>query len=283
MNIIDANLDQTQFNRMFQDLGDVVDQDGEEFLRDETARLAEECARQLSSRGENNKGQLSKDIRSVFAPLPAKMLPEKHRHGNGMVWLAAGPSYLIGVKPLRYHDTDSVEDMRHLFYKSKGHLPVDRRVELGVKETHGWDFKKHAAHGGQHVYEMQRLMVKRGAYKQFQALLKSHFGRLEASFADTARILRGGGAKVRAYVSRHFPSKTNITDQAGLANKGYPKMEFGSIAPGVENFEPYIDAALAVRTQKMMMRYNLILNGYDKDLVKSNSPRRQAKTVSGIE
>jgi hypothetical protein len=60
----------TGYNRIFHGLADVVEQDGPDFVLDETARLAEECARQLSMRNPTNKGQLNRDIRSVFAPLP---------------------------------------------------------------------------------------------------------------------------------------------------------------------------------------------------------------------
>ena len=131
------------------------------------------------------------DVRSVFTPMPLDPLPPSKRDGHGMKWLIAGPSYLIGVKPLRYHVEDSVEDMEHLFYRSKGTLPQERFRDLGTHGGHGWNPRKGRAHGGQHISEYQRLVVKRNVYRQFVARLKSHYGRLQASFAQTARILRG--------------------------------------------------------------------------------------------
>jgi hypothetical protein len=265
---------------MFAALREIVPQDAREFLVDETARLAEECARQLSQRGSKDRGGLVKDIRSVFSPLPQNALPESRRNGHGMKWIAAGPSFLTGVKPLRYHVDDSVEDMRNLFYKSKGLLPVDRRTELGIHgHSHLWNFKTHAAYGRQHVYELQRLVVKRKVYSDFVRQLKQRYGRLEASFAKTAQILRGGSAKVKAYISRHLNGEPlpNITELAGLSTANFPKMQFGSSAPGVVEFEPYIQDAIEVRVNKMEQRAKLILSHYARDVADSIAPRRAAK------
>lgn len=280
--LITCNVDMTGFNRIFHGLADVVEQDGPDFVRDETARLAEECARQLSMRNQTNKGQLKRDIRSVFAPLPSNAFTDREKiDGHGMKWLAAGPQYLTGVKPLLYHVDDSVEDMLHIFWRSKGTLPVDRTKEIGVHELKASTrYARRATRGHQKVYELQRLVVRRGTYKKFVATLKKRFGRLEASFAYTAELLRSGTARVSAKIRRHFPSQTNITDAAGLADKSYPRMEFGSFAPGVTGFEEYIENALAVREHKMVDRYNLIINGYSKDVQAGIAPRRHAKETA---
>ena len=53
--VITMSVDTSRFTKIFQDLGDVVEQDGVDFVRDETARLAEECAKQLSLRTSRRK------------------------------------------------------------------------------------------------------------------------------------------------------------------------------------------------------------------------------------
>lgn len=278
--MITCTIDKLRFDEMFLELQKVVPQDAVAFVRDETARLAEECATQLSQRRGGKK--LSTDVGKVFSKLPTNAFTDPGKiNGHGMKWLSAGDHWLYGVRPLRYHVEDSVEDMRNLFYKSKGMFPVERRIELGTRG--GYLIEERNLKGRyvtrrrnhQTVYEVQRLVVKRGVYNDFIRLLKSHIGRLEASFAQTAQLLRGR-AKVKAYVSRHFPSRTNIHNESGLSNTGAPGMTFGSFAPGVDGFEEYIDTALAVRVTKMEQRWNLIVGGYCKEMSMSLPPKRMA-------
>lgn len=286
--MITCKVDMTRFGIVWKALKEVVPQDAVEFVKDETARLAEECAQQLSLRGSKDRGGLNRDIRSVFAPLPKNAFTDPSKiNGDGMKWIAAGPNYLTGVKPLRYHVEDSVEDMERLFYRSKGLLPADRTSEIGIHgHSHLWNFRKRQAYGRQHVYELQRLVVKRKTYDAFKKKLKLRFGRLEASFAVTAKILRGGTAKVKAYIARHLAgseSLPNITELEGLSKVGAPSITFGSFAPGVTGFEGHIDDAVAVRTTKMEMRYELILSGYAKEASATIAPTRSARRVAVID
>lgn len=284
-NTATCKIDTTIFKSMIAALREIVPQDAGDFLRDETARLSEEVAKQISRRTPKNKGGLNKDIRSVFAPRPKNLLPLDAQHGTkGMRWLAAGPNYLTGVKEYRYHDTDTAQDMLKLFYKSKGHLPVDRYRDLGERKTGHWDFKARTGRN-QHVSELQRVVVKRGVYKQFQAMLAARYGRLEASFALTAKILRGGSAKVKAYIARHLNGEKlpNITELSGLGNKPSPSLQFGSYAPGVEGFEDEIQTAVNIRVDKMVRRAELIMNDYAKDISANLNPRRAAKRIAGSE
>ena len=128
---------------------------------------------------------------------------------------------------------------------------------------------------GQAVYEVNRYVVQRRQLKQFISVIESHIGRLQASFAQTAQYLRGR-AKVKAYVSRQFPSRTNIHQPHGLSNTTAPGVTFGSFAPGVENYESAVDIALAVRTEKMYQRWQLIISGYAKKMSASIPPNRMA-------
>lgn len=275
----------TLFQQMFAAIRAIIPQDEKEFLVDETARLAEECARQLSYRSAHKKGSLDKDIRKVFSPRPKRMLPIANQMGShGMRWLSAGINELQGVKEYRYHDTDTAADMARLFYKSK--LPEERRKDLGIHGHSGkWNFRENKAYGIQRVYELQRIVVRRGVYQEFRRDLQARYGRLEASFALTAKKLRGSGAKVKAYISRHLNGEAlpNITDLSRLGLKGNPSISFGSFAPGVEGFEYEIQRAVDFRVDKMERRHALILNDYVKDVNASRVPRRASGRIGGIE
>lgn len=273
------------FNQMFAAIRAIVPQDEKEFIVDETARLAEECARQLSYRQAHKKGSLDKDIRKVFSPRPKRMLPLSSQSGTkGMRWLSAGPDFLLGVKEHRYHDTDSAADMAKLFYKSK--LPEERYKDLGTHGQSGkWNFRKGKAYGSQKVSELQRIVVRRGVYQQFRRDLQARYGRLEASFALTAKKLRGTSAKVKAYIARHLTGEAlpNITDLTRLGQKGSPSITFGSFAPGVEGFEFEIQRAVDIRVDKMERRHALILNDYVKDVNAGRAPKPAAQRLGGLE
>jgi hypothetical protein len=278
---ITCSVDTSVFNLMMAALREIVPQDAAELLCDETARLAEECAKQLSLRSVRKKGGLDKDIRSVFAPMPKHLLPEKNRNGKGMTWISAGPESVVGVKPWRFHDTDSAQDMMKLFYKSKGTLPEERKVELGVHgESHLYNYKAKKYFGKQRVYELQRVVVRKSALREFRNNLRARYGRLEASFAKTAKLLRGSTSRlVKAYIAKHLNGEAlpNITDLTGLANKISPRMEFGSFAPGVEGFEGEIQDACDVRVEKMEKRGQRILNAYAKQISAGQIPTVFAK------
>jgi hypothetical protein len=281
-----CTIDKIRFDEMFLELSKVIPQDAVDFVREETARLAEECANQVSQL-KVNKGGIGRDVRKVFAPLPKNAFTDpKKINGHGMKWLSAGDTWLIGVKPLRYHIEDSAGDMRNLFYKSKLAMPAEKRIEIGVHGGQIAEIKKGGRYktvntGKQRVYELQRLVVKRGTFKKFIQLLESHIGRLQASFAQTAQYLRGR-AKVKAIVSRHFPSQANIHQPDGLANTTAPGVTFGSFAPGVENYETAVDLALSIRTDKMFQRWQLIISGYAKEMNFAKPPVRMAAITEGI-
>ena len=283
--IITCDVDMSNFNRMFSTLAAVVPQDAHEFVRDETARLAEECSRQLQMRNRRNqRDRIESDVKKVFMPMPRLFSESSKMEGNGMKWLYASPNALVGVKPHRYHPMDTAEDMRRVFYKSKGTLPENRWEEIGKMRI-----KRRATrfHGRiihhQRIMELQRNVVPRSSFQQFVNSIRERLGRLEASFAQTAQILRKSTARVPVYISRHFPIKTNVTRLDGLANTERPSIEFGSMAPGIEHFEEYIHDAIEVRLYKMTQRLRLILSGYSEDVARSISPRRRAQIVAAIE
>ena len=134
---ITCSVDTSVFNLMMETLREIVPQDSADFLKDETARLAEECARQLSSRA-RNKGGLNRDVRGVFRPMPKKVFPEHKMNGTmGIKWLYAAPNALVGVNASRFHDQQSAEEMLKYFYKSKTSLPKNAYLEPGVLNRTG--------------------------------------------------------------------------------------------------------------------------------------------------
>lgn len=282
---ITCDVDMSIFNRMFQTLAEIVPQDAIEFLRDETARLAEECARQLKQRNRGNQEKrITADVKQVFRAMPKKIFKDSRSDGNNMRWLYASPAILLGVKPYRFHDIDTVKDMENVFYKSKGTLPKPAYVELGqIAMTQRATRYRGRIVKYQHVMELRRNVVPRSSFTGFIAAIKAKQGRLEASFAYTSHLLRGGGAKVDAFIKKHFPSRTNVTNLEGLGNKTSPRIEFGSFAPGIEHFEQFIHDAIEVRLYKMEQRYRLILSGYAEDVAQSISPRRRAKALANSE
>jgi hypothetical protein len=251
------------FERVMQDLASAVKQDAAEYVRSEAARLSDECANQLSRRGKNGgEHTIAKDVKSVFMPEPGQIFQDHRKDGTTLTWLYATPYDLIGVSSLHDHRQDSVDDMLTVYYPIVGKMPVERRALLGVRRTSLRTTKHGHKIASQRVQEVQRLLVAKSAYKRFAALLMSHKGRLEASFADTARKLMGK-SNAPARVRKHFPSPKNITnDRTG--NLSFPTVEFGSTAPGVTRFVPLIENAIRVRTQKMKLRLQHIVGSYGR-------------------
>ncbi len=283
---ITCTVDSSEFNLMMATLRKIVPQDAAEFLRDETARLAEECARQLSNRA-RNKGGLSRDVRSVFRPMPKVFKQKSKMEGTaGMKWLYAAPNALVGVTASRFHDDHSAEDMLKYFYKSKGTLPQNAWSEIGTIEIKARATRFHGRiPKHQHVMELRRHVVPKASYGKFFQLMKAKYGRLEATFAKTSQILRTGSVKLKAYITRHLhdANLANITELMGLANKNAPSIQFGSYAPGIENYDAEIENALAIRVDKMERRFKLILSDYSEDVLRSVAPRSAAKRFGVIE
>ena len=269
------------FERVMQDLASAVKQDAAEYVRSEAARLSEECATQLSRRSKTGgEHTIKKDVASVFLPEPGQMFTDHRKDGSTLTWLYATPYDLIGVSSLRDHRADSVQDMLNVYYPSVGKMPVERRALLGVRKTSMRTTKHGHRIASQRVQEVQRLLVAKAAYKRFVALLMSHKGRLEASFADTARKLMGKSNAPRR-VQRHFPSPKNITNDR-TQGTAFPSVELGSIAPGVSRFAPFIENAIRVRTQKMKLRLQHIVGSYARSK-KAGRITPAAKEITTVE
>jgi hypothetical protein len=273
-----TTVDISGFERTMLQLKSVVQQDTQTFVRDEAARLGEECANQLARRGKSNHNSLRKDVASVFMPEPREVFSGNKSNGAVLNWLYATPYDLYGVKPSQDHRMDSVEDMNSVYRSALQSPPAEKIETLGFRRTsvrvnkHGHEISR------QSVKRFTRMVVKRRVYERFVKMLISHFGRLEASFADTARKLKGT-AKVSKRVSRHFPSEKNITIDS-TSDVTAPSVEMGSRAVGILQFKPIIENAIRVRMEKMKLRMGHIISGYSRSKKRGQiTPQAQEQVV----
>lgn len=276
-----ATFDMTGFETVMADLANAVRQDSGEFVKDEAARLSEECVTQLVRRGiKGGEHTIKKDVASVFMPEPDNIFTDSRKNGSSLTWLYATPYSLTGVPLELDWRNDHEEDMKRVFYSSMGTFPEERKKFLGDRKTSTRTTKSGHKVSAQKVYQVQRRLVLKESYRKFVALLLSHKGRLEASFADTARKLRGS-AKVRVKVSRHFPSPKNITRDY-TSNSIAPSVTLGSTAAGVGKFLPYVQEAIRSRTTKMRLRMEMIVTGYANSK-KTGRIRAQSRIISVVE
>ncbi len=256
-----ATFDISRLELAMRDLVVSAKQDAVEVVRSESARLAEECATQLSRRGrQGGEHTIKKDVASVFMPEPGNVFEDHRKNGSGITWLYATPFDLVGILPEYDRRNDSIQNMLLDFYPSLNQMPAERRTQIGTIGTSRRNTKYGKKISSQRVLQVQRLLISRANYRAFVALLVSHKGRLEASFADTANKLRGS-AKVPAKISRHFPSPKNITRDM-TADSSRPFVEFGSRARGVTGFEIFIENAIRVRAIKIKQRVKYLVKGY---------------------
>ena len=268
---------------MMADLASAVRQDSGEFVKDEAARLAEETVTQLSRRGRASGGEhtIKKDVASVFMPEPDSIFTDSRKNGSSLTWLYATPFDLTGIDPVLDWRNDGPEDMARVFNSAKGTFPDSRRLLLGTRQTSTRTTKGGHQVSQQKVYKVQRRLVLKDSYRQFLTYLMSHKGRLEASFADTARKLRGSAKGVSSKITRHFPSPKNITIN-NTANPIAPSVTLGSTARDVGKFVPYVQEAIRVRTVKMRQRMELMVGGYGSSK-RSGGIRPQSRIISVIE
>jgi hypothetical protein len=226
-------------------------------VKDETRRLAMECAR-VPNPKQRLKLQraIKRDIGSVFLAMPKDPLKGKARHGHEMEWLVAGPNFLFGAPPsqiLTGQESNAVlaaGGVKALLYKLRGKLPEHKYTETG-------------SHGKQKVQIANRVIVARAVLTRLFNSIKKNIGKRDASFAETAKLL--GETKIPASTSAHFPTKHNITRAGELTNPESPAITFGSNAHGVRGLKPKVERAVKTRQLKMSSRIRMILNGYARD------------------
>jgi hypothetical protein len=223
-----------------------------QLLRNETKQLAMEIGRAPNARQKARaEKSIKRDIGSVFLARPAQTLPQEKQGGGDMVWLEAGPNFLIGASPLSVLSDENIGNAeKSIYYKLLGKFPQAKYTELGKR-------------GVQHVKRINRVVVGRGVIARLFESIKAKVGKGAASFAETASAL--GESKIPSAVRKHFPTNKNITQLGGLSNVDNPSVTFGSRAKGVGKMAGRVNRAVKVRGKKMAYRLRLIISGYSAD------------------
>jgi hypothetical protein len=233
--------------------------------RNEARLLALEISKRVGPRNKSRKElNVRREVSRVFAPKPREMFSKQKQGHSNMQWLVASPQFLIGIK--RDHvftGESSNEQLFRAFLKAPG-------LSLGKKYT------RIGSHGEQAVYEMNRIMILRGAFNNFVRFVQKRIGIMRASWvADAKKIDPMKPAASPDWVSRHVPgNRAQIVYLNGLKNLESPSITFGSNAVGIEKFTESIRFAVKVREKKMAARLKLIISGYAKDVAKGIRPGR---------
>jgi len=201
-----------------------LQRDPRELVRQQAGILSRELSEAAAPRSKKAlERSMEKDIKQVYAPAPRHMLPVAHRKGKGFVWLMATQWNLTGVKPYDYHLEDSVEDMKRLFHKTK---PRGERYEnLGIRKQSTASLVFRVAGQGkspQLVRRLNRIVVKRGVYKEFLSWMKTRAGILGGSWVVSWNVLQPKGRKPPAYKFRHVENGTakgTYIDGLGIPGK----------------------------------------------------------------
>lgn len=199
--------------------------------------LARELAEGAAPRSKSAlERSIEKDVSKVYAPAPRQMIPMAHRQGKGFVWIMATPNVVMGVKPNDYHLDDSIEDLTRLFHKTN---PRGNRYEqMGARrETLGNAIMRAArSRGAQKVVRLNRIVVRRGVYRDYITALKKRAGILGGSWVIAWPVLQPKGRTPAAYKFRHVEDGTaRGTYIDGLGIPGFPKFSLVNRAAGCEN------------------------------------------------
>ncbi len=245
------------------------DGDLHRLLKIEAGQLAWEISKQV---GPKKKETLEKAVEReakqfiTSKPVFSNLEPDQQYSSTGdFTWLAAGPSFLLGINDEDNQVGASADDALQFIRagqrsggRGKAYLPI----------TNGQG--AHWMRGGQHLMRLNRTRVSSAAYSGAIRKIKDKFGQLRASFAYTASKLIPGKA-IPEWVSRHFATRAGgkaLFNDSGLTSQLEPFIEFGSTAPGVETNSRTVAAiANAVETRKYITRSKLekILRGYAYD------------------
>lgn len=198
--------------------------------------------------------QAVKDTKKVFfagreggKPLDIFFGPKAQ--GKGMRWLYAGPKYVVGVFPDDFRPSISGTEMqREMNELRRGHFRGAAWHEVGKRGT-------------QHVYRVNRTVVRRGDLSNLRKQVVNSFGKLKASFAvdwEKFRIAR----PLRRWIARHVPTAKGRTVDMSKAPDD-PYVEIISSARGVssERALKAIRAAVRKRTGAMLADLRNQLNG----------------------
>jgi hypothetical protein len=259
-----AVIDLSGLNSQFQALQDALigagqDGDLQTIVKDEGRLLSWEISKQLGpqekARGE---AKVYQDAKRTYAPGPLQAFPQSKRNGasgdSGLTWLYAGPTFLVGAEMENIQPNLSATAMRKDQATNKKRITGKAWLDIGRR-------------GKQAVLKWNRVIVTRGAFDSFVRSKEERVGRMRATFAYAAHML--GHSRIPGWISRHFQKVSTdgraIYDASKLQNKVAPSLQFGSGAPGIDNFTDMIVNGVERRSHLMSAKIAGIIAGYSAD------------------
>jgi len=240
--------------------------DVRKFIEVESGLLAQDIAQSLGPKSEKSGAvPIEQDMNKYLTVKPAfeNLEAEDRSEGTGdMDWLAAGPTVLSGI----YKDDDQIKE------GATGVAAIFRYEQKNLPDGRGPSYL--AIGGGrgiQHVQRVNRIRVKKAAFRAALKILSLNLGLLKASFAYTASRLLSHRKTLPQFVMRHIASSAQgraILNDSGMANNASPVMEFGSTSIGVESnpkIAARISEAVKNRRQVMSAKLKKIIKGYIYD------------------
>ncbi len=228
--------------------------DASHVVADEARLTAVEIANQVAPKDfDSGKRKLERDTKGFLAPQPFENIDESRRGNSGVEWVTAGSNFLVGISSDDYKGWLSADEASKVLHDE------ERKGHRGAK------YQTVGLRGKQHVMMIDRAVMTQGVIDSTLAKLSRRIGRLKASFWETAEKISAGKSRAPSFVSRHFPTKTNICNLSSLSDSQSPSITFGSNATGVGHSHEKIKRALEVRKRKLAARLKHILTGYARD------------------
>ena len=261
--MITASIDIGGFNRMLSAMQNAIvgtSQDSGIMLdvaKSEVKGLSLEINHRLGPTTlESARKYIGKDVRKTFAVGPSSAFTgEKRGGGSGIVWLQAGPEWLVGTK--NDNPYPSIDEMlKALRSDQKRGGRGNKYLFVGMR-------------GRQHVKELNRWAVSRERIEALVQRIMERVGRMKGSFAMAAHKLGFHG--LPKWVTKHFDS----LDSSGVGvyrlvieGNQLAYIEFGSRAPKVvsnNKIQQSIREAILARRRIMNEKVKKILSGFAYD------------------
>lgn len=248
----EIHVDTTRLNQVLLDLQEALGTAGQpadlsDIVRDETRRLAEAIVRITPPKSRKlGMDRIEKDLKSIFSEADIETIDEigsEHGLTNIDTWI--GKKEKIHLKWGRIDPTGARIKENH-----RESMKTGRVLGRVLKEKEGiWRAK---------------YIIPRGMRSPYVKQVQKHVGRWKATWAKVAVDL---GSKVVSWIGDHIAGNPKaISDTKGLMDGSFPKVTFGSRAPGVRRQEALIKDALRIRQEAIRKRIKIILSGYAKDV-----------------
>lgn len=267
MSAVVAQVDLTGLNTVLRGIQNALIGMGEsgdaaQLVKQTTRLLSKDIADSMPPKNlQRLKKSIAGDVSKVFAQIPAKPFPSAQRGHGDTVWLYPTTNVIVGVSRKNYRpEQTNVDTLQRMMYPRPE--AISKYSDVGM-------------HGKQHVQIINRIAIKREAYKRLVKYLQDRGGRMKASFYKTFLALDGKG--IPAWIAKNIPTSRGVLDKSQLSNAESPNITFGSSAPGLNLQDAKIKGAVRKRTEAMYKRLDLILSGYAHDVATTGTVRRHAK------